>query len=184
MAEDETWLPVVGYEGFYEVSNWGRIRTLPRILATQFNNQAYGRVRLFNDEGGKRFSVHGLVAAAFIGPRPTPIHEVNHKDGNPANNRIENLEYLTRLENMRHSFEVLGNPKPLNGERHNSKTHPETFPRGENHGNAKLIGRDIRRIRSLYAKGGISQPALAREYGVTQKVIWSIVNYVTWRHVK
>jgi len=186
MSNDvEEWRPVVGYEGFYEVSDWGRVRSLPRILASQFNGEQYGRVRLFDDKGGKRRSIHSLVAEAFIGPRPSSLHEINHKNGKPADNRANNLEYMTKLENMRHSFYVLRTMKPPpSGERHNSKTHHETFPRGETHGNAKLTGRDVRRIRRLYAKGGISQPALAREYGVSQKVIWQIVHRVTWAHVK
>ena len=184
----EEWRPVVGYEGYYEVSNLGRVRRMPYVLATNVGKKGsakdYCRVRLFDDRGGRQRSVHALVAAAFIGPRPTEAHEVNHKDGDPRNNGLENLEYLTKLENMRHSFNVLGRPKPPNGERHNSKTHPETFPRGEAHGRSKLTGQQVRSIRTRYAKGKVSQPALAAEFGVSQKVIWQVVNRVTWAHLK
>ena len=92
----EEWRPVVGYEGLYEVSNLGRVRRVAYVLATYVGKRGsatnYCRVRIFNERGGKQRSVHSLVAAAFIGPRPSPLHEVNHKDGNPTNNTLENLE--------------------------------------------------------------------------------------------
>lgn len=186
MVDDETeeWRPVVGYEGMYEVSSFGNVRRVAYLLTPTDSGEGYLRVRLFQRRGdGKRHSVHALVAAAFIGPRPTPLHEVNHKDGKHGNNREGNLEYLTKLENMRHSFEVLGRPYPPKGEQHNSRAKPETVPRGIKHGNAKLNDAKVTEIRARYAAGGVSQPMLAREYGVTQRVIWSIVNWKTWRHV-
>jgi hypothetical protein len=105
----ERWLPVPGYEGLYEVSNIGRVRSLPhktrqgmrggRMRKTPLN-AGYPVVSLYANGVGRVTSVHLLVAAAFIGPRP-PGMEVRHLDGNPSNCVLSNLTYGTHTENMR-----------------------------------------------------------------------------------
>lgn len=178
----EEWRPVIGYENIYEVSNMGRIRRSAYVMC-QGESDGYKRIRLFKNKSGKMFGVHQLVAEAFLGPKPSPSHEVNHKHGNTRDNRDTELEWCTRLENMQHAFKNGLAKRPPNGEQHNSKTHPDTFPRGESHGNAKLTDSDVRAIRSEYATGTISQPQLAKRYSVSLKVIWMVVNHVTWKHV-
>jgi len=179
----EIWRPIPGYEELYEVSNLGRVRRCPKVMALADDGRGrYPRVRLFKDQDGRFHRVHQLVAAAFIGEKPRG-HEINHKNGNSTDNRPENLEYCTKSENIRHSIHVLGNPTPPSGANHNSKTSPETFPRGVKHGNAKLNDAKVRAIRKAYQSGEVSQPDLAREYGVSLKAIWMIVNGVTWKHV-
>lgn len=113
------WRPVVGFEGKYEVSDIGMVRSLDRripfkcrwghivmrrhagrLLGLERNTSGYFYVRL-----GKRLLpslIHGLVAAAFIGRRPAGM-QVNHKDGNKLNNCVENLEYVTTQENIAHA---------------------------------------------------------------------------------
>lgn len=117
----ENWKDVVGYEGIYEVSDCGRVRThkdkttytskhgirkwKQRYLKDKTPNGRDVRVTLWKNGKLKDFLVHRLVAFAFI-----PIVEgkdcINHIDGNPKNNCIENLEWCNHLENNRHAFET------------------------------------------------------------------------------
>ena len=105
----ERWLPVVGFEGFYEVSDLGRVRSLPRWRVPQArilkpihfnNNRAYHCVTLCVHGREHRRQVHVLVALAFLGPKPEGM-EVRHLDGNPHNCSAGNLTWGTRSENMR-----------------------------------------------------------------------------------
>lgn len=108
----ERWLPVVGWEDLYLVSDWGRVWSLDRIDAAgrrwrgrilrpqRTNDLGHLSVPLSRDSTTRQFLVHRLVMAAFAGACPEG-QEVRHWDGNPANNRLSNLLYGTRQENMR-----------------------------------------------------------------------------------
>lgn len=111
---NEEWRDIVGYEGLYQVSNLGRVKVLPRIKRTpsttflseekivvpKIDKGGYLRVALCRDKGMRRFLVHRLVATSFFGDNPHMT--VNHKDENKTNNSVENLEYLTRAENVKY----------------------------------------------------------------------------------
>ena len=92
----EQWRPIEGYEGLYEVSNLGRVKSLKcgreRILKPQMKKKGYLQVGLRKEGKYKMFKVHRLVAQAFI-PNPEGLPQINHKDENPSNNRVENLEW-------------------------------------------------------------------------------------------
>lgn len=102
----EEWRDIPEYEGLYQVSNLGRIRSLKDchgknrklILKERTDKDDYKRVHLFKNGKGKHYGVHRLVAIAFI-PNPDNLPEVNHKDENPSNNNVENLEWCTREYN-------------------------------------------------------------------------------------
>ena len=105
----EIWKDIEGYEGLYQVSNKGRIKSLNRIdsrgrkvnekiLSSKPNNKGYLRVHLYKNGKRKPFSVHRLVAIAFI-PNPNNLLEVNHKDENKENNTVDNLEWCNRKYN-------------------------------------------------------------------------------------
>lgn len=112
---DEAWLPVEGFEGFYEVSSLGRVRSLARTIHLSTGprrlpsrevgtgidgSNGYRRVSLTGHGKAALRRVHAMVAAAFIGPRPKGM-VVRHLDSNPGNNAASNLAYGTQSENMK-----------------------------------------------------------------------------------
>lgn len=112
----ERWLPVVGYEGLYEVSDLGRVRSLPRISTGKHQHRVPGKIRpqstkpgtgylsisLTREGSSATWNVHRLVAEAFIGPRPDGM-DTCHFDGDKTNNAASNLRYDTRGNNLRDS---------------------------------------------------------------------------------
>lgn len=105
MIVSEQWLPVVGYEGLYEVSDHGRVRSLDRgsrkgrVLSLRVTGSGHKTVALYllGKPTGK--NVHRLVLIAFVGPCPQGM-EACHNDGNPANNHLSNLRWDTHKSNM------------------------------------------------------------------------------------
>lgn len=97
----EVWKDIKGCEGFYQVSNLGRIKNKNKILKGWITKYGYKRVSLKN----KRYLVHRLVAEAFL-DHPKNLTQVNHKDGNKLNNCVSNLEWCTPSENMQHAFKI------------------------------------------------------------------------------
>lgn len=102
----ETWKNIKGYEGFYKISNFGRVESLykNKILKSCISHNGYVEITLYKDKTKKRFAIHRLVAKAFI-PNPDNKPEVNHIDNNPQNNHVSNLEWVTHKENVRHAWE-------------------------------------------------------------------------------
>lgn len=103
---EEEWRPVKGYEGLYEVSNMGRVKSLHRsqgIILKQGTSHGYMKVGLHKNGTCSTKKVHRLVATAFI-RNPNNYEFVNHKDGNKKNNTVDNLEWCTRSYNMRHAY--------------------------------------------------------------------------------
>ena len=106
---EEEWKPIKGYEGLYEVSNTGKIKSFQRgkirILYPRKTPRGYLHVILSKNKVNKDLRVHRLVASAFI-PNPLNKPEVNHIDGNKDNNNVDNLEWATRGENMNHAVKM------------------------------------------------------------------------------
>jgi len=114
-TEEEIWKDVVGFEGSYQVSNFGNVRSLDRLnsrgqrikgvtLRPQDNTKGYKYVTLFKGSrtDKENMYIHRLVASAFLeGNEET----VNHKDGNKSNNHVDNLEWATRSENTQHAYD-------------------------------------------------------------------------------
>lgn len=100
----EQWKPVVGYEGLYEVSNYGNVYSMrtKKILKPAKDNLGYLQVSLHKNGHGKNWRVHRLVAIAFI-PNPENKETVNHIDEDKTNNHIYNLEWMSRGDNIRYS---------------------------------------------------------------------------------
>lgn len=138
----EIWKPVVGYEGLYEISNLGRLksvsrtvnhsktgsRKIPEKIKTPTDIKGYFCCYLYRENVGKRFAIHRLVAEAFI-PNPENKPEVNHIDGDKHNNNLSNLEWVTPSENMRHAlnaglwsqYERSGPRNPMFGKHHSDE---------------------------------------------------------------
>jgi len=172
----ETWKPVVGYEGLYEVSNFGRVRSLDREgvfkgrwgeVCMRFPGKemrisrarsGYCYLSLSRGAISTKHLLHRLVLAAFAGPSDL---QVNHKNGDKEDNRLANLEYCTSQENLLHCTRVL--KKKI----------------GEGNGCAKLKTADIPKIRA----DSRSLKAIARDYGVTHQAIYLVKKGKNWGHV-
>lgn len=132
---DEVWKPIKDYEGLYEVSNLGNVRSLPRnntkgkILKQSKQTQGYKFVYLCKNGKNKKYTVHRLVAEAFI-PNPNNYPNVNHKI--PVNkevciNSVDNLEWCTQSHNIKEAFRI-GTAKPTWFKKY-----------GKNHNRAKKV---------------------------------------------
>lgn len=107
----EIWRDIKGYEGLYQISSKGRVKSFRKpkkfgepdeyILKNYLSNNGYLQVFLYGKNARKSFSVHRLVAEAFI-PNPNNFPQVNHKDENPTNNSVDNLEWCTAIYNNRY----------------------------------------------------------------------------------
>lgn len=137
-----------------------------RILKPSRNQSGTGYFMVFLN--GEPMTNHRAVASAFIGPLRKGF-EVNHKNGIKTDNRLENLEVITKAENAKHSQRVLGNPPP-------------PHKRGTDHWKARLSERDVLEIRRLYAAGE-TQMNLAATFGVKQAHVSRIVHRQTWKHI-
>lgn len=193
----EEWRDVKGYAGHYLVSDLGRVKTIKShrpnqsgsILRVSPMKGGYLKVNLCKNSIKRTRAVHKLVAEAFLGPCPKR-HEVNHIDTNKNNNRASNLEYLTRKAHVKHSRD---NGLLATGERHGTKTHPESIKRGdesfsrrhperiqrgEDHYASQLTNDQRRAVIAEYEstpryKG--LQVYLARKYRVSPRVIHKTV---------
>lgn len=123
---EEVWKDVKGFEGLYKVSNFGRVKTVAhwyirhysdgreekvwrpaRLRKPQKNIHGYMMITLYKNKVDYHKQVHRLVAEAFI-PNPNNLEQVNHKNGDKADNRVDNLEWVTRYENAIHAVYTLG----------------------------------------------------------------------------
>jgi hypothetical protein len=171
---NECWLPVVGYEGSYEVSDHGRVRSVDRLVRSgRGQNRIRGRVlRPWRCTGGylqvsicrdgqrRALKVHHLVLEAHDQLRPTGA-ECRHMNGSPEDNRIENLAWGSRAENM-------ADRAAHGGDR-----------RGEKCQFAKLTRNDVRAIRRLVADGHSRREAAGR-FGVSMGAVDCIITRKTW----
>ena len=164
----EEWRPIPGWEGEYDVSDHGRVRSWkrsgpPRVLRPGFS-YGYPYYNLHR-VGRKQFvrRVHVLVMLAFVGERPEGL-QIRHLDGDPANPHLSNLKYGTRYEN------------------HADSVRHGTAHRGERHVWAKLTAADVLNIRARHAAGE-SQADLARNLQLPRTTISTIVLRNCWRHI-
>lgn len=172
----EVWLPVAGrFFGWpYEVSNLGRIKSLNtnvngkygQIRSTNINKYGYEAIGMSFNMQQVSTVVHKLVAEAFLGDRPHKA-DVNHMDGNKANNRLDNLEYVTRKENCRHAFAI----------------GLAVACKGSKNPNSILNELDIIGIRKLLRSKAMKHHEIAFMFGVGRSTIGEVARRRIWRHV-
>jgi hypothetical protein len=206
----EEWREI--HEMGYEVSNLGNVRrsvdgvntAIGRIKTPSLSGNGYLIVGLFKNGKRKNVLVHRAVAEAFIGHIDNS-REVNHIDGNKLNNKLENLEIVSRSQNFRHAIstglikkdwfdaprkryygdEHWTHKKPeclARGDKNGSRTHPENLSRGEDRWMSKLCEEDVKEIRMLYDLG-VHKEVIAPLYKITRTNVYHIVNFDSWRHV-
>jgi hypothetical protein len=172
----EVWRPIAGYEGRYDVSNLGRVRSLSRrtakdgrmiegkILSPSSHRWGHQSISLY-DLGGreKRFGVHRLVLEAFNGPCPEGM-EGCHDDGNPSNNRIENLRWDTPKNN------------------HADKYRHGTILFGERNTSARITAEIVGEIFQLRI-GGMRVHRIGELFGLSKQHVSDILNRKRWQHV-
>ncbi|WKV24071.1 hypothetical protein PSYJYH_000036 [Bacillus phage PSYJ-YH] len=158
-----TWYDIEGYPN-YKVSDYGEVINMNtmRILKKD-RRRGYFSVRLSNGGISKVFSVHRLVASAFLG-NPHELSQVNHKDGNRENNHVDNLEWSTQEDNLKHQYK--------NG----------LCPKGEENGNSKLTTLEVISIIKLN-DGNHTSKEVSEIYGCSKDNIRSIWNCKTWKHI-
>jgi len=174
----EEWREVIGYEGYNEVSNIGRVRTMDRFIKNRLGAVRFYKSRIitpFTEKHGHQTVslnrhnikitclVHILVLEAFIGKRPKGL-VTRHLDGNPSNNKPCNLKWGTPSENQQ-----------------DRKTHG-TYHYGEACVQAKLTNKQAEQIRKRYVRGSSDNglKSLADDYNVSIQIISYIINKITY----
>jgi hypothetical protein len=159
MIQSEIFKDILGYDGLYQVSNFGNVKSLSRkqstterVLKGEKDSRGYVRVRFSRENKTKKFR------------KPYCKDQVNHIDGNPSNNDVNNLEWCTQSENMRHAFKI-GLQSLC----------------GENNTHSKLTNENVSDIRKLL-KQGIYHKDIAKQFNVSRRCITDINVGNTWNH--
>jgi hypothetical protein len=172
---NEKWKPVLGFENRYSVSNHGRsartathdARKIWRIVSGRLEGNGYITFHFYKDGKQKHPLAHRVVWQAFNGPIEKGL-EVNHKNGCKYDNRLDNLELLTRSENMLHGFRELGFSR--------NRIH------GPDHPKAKLSEKDIDVILEL-RRQGMRRYLVAHQFNVSPPAIRRIEMGLNWSHL-
>lgn len=186
VMNDEVWMPISNFESSYEISNLGRVKrnarkvvrrdgfisTLEEKILTPQLDRSTGYYKISFGENRKRFafSIHRLVASNFVlNKNPINLIEVNHKNAIKTDNRPENLEWVTRSQNVRHAISL----------------NLIDFIRGEDSPSAKLKTNQVLEIRSLFDRvpDRKTLEEMGARYGVDWQSIRSVIRRTTWNHL-
>jgi hypothetical protein len=173
------WIPVKGYEGLYEVSNTGLVKTLYKLIPSKNGSLAHRKERILKPIVGKigymvigltdadgvrkQRKLHRIIAEAFIENKHNKDC-INHKNGIKTDNRIENLEWCTSKENSTHA----------------AKNGLYSIITGEDNHSSKLRHIDVVEIRELYISHKMTRREIAKKFDVTVSNIDQICTYKTW----
>ena len=174
MKNIEIWKPIKGFEGFYEISNFGKVKRIctkigkpcNKLLGESPDKSGYIHYSICKNGKVVTKTAASLVMENFVAPRPKNV-QVNHKNGNKRDNRPENLEYISRTENIRHARDVL---KVKHG-------HP-----GEDHIFAKLNDKKVREIRNTKNYFGLNS-FFAKKFGISNSLVSLIKLNKSWTHI-
>jgi len=170
----EQWKEVIGYEKLYQVSNLGRVKRISggqgakagRILKPGKHSQGYLTVWLYKNGKSKCHLIHRIVLEAFAGKSNLGC---NHINGKKDYNRLENLEYVTQSENVRHAFKI------------GLSSH-----KGEKNCRSKFTGSQVVRLRFIaknYKPNRGYWAKLSRAFNVSPTTISDIINNKSWNHI-
>jgi hypothetical protein len=175
---EEIWKDIRGFEGYYQISNHGRVRSLDRIIptkkfnikrkgevmSTSLNTKGYPHIRLCKNGKRETFRVHRLVAQTFL-PNPNNDEIVNHKDSNKTNNNLDNLEWCSEMDNRQHARKIFNDTAY-----------------GEACNLSKLTEQQVREIRAN-GKNGRTNEQIAKLYNVSHETIRNVLNGNSWKHI-
>lgn len=189
----EIWKDIKRYEGLYQISDLGRIKTLDKKVRNKIRGkwgysirkekvmkikitkrkgaEGYHEITLRKNGKPTSFMVHRLVGLNFI-PNPDNKEEVNHKFGIRGDNRASQLEWMTKKENMKHAFD------------RGSWSNMDNPVKGVLCKWAKLTDEKVIKIRDEYELGKISTRKLAEKYNISHSIMWGVVTRKRWAHVK
>jgi len=172
--QEEIWKDIPDYEGIYQVSNHGRIKSLPKVIGNKSrgakkirgevilkcnSKKHYSKINLGRDNA---FTVHRLVAKAFI-PNPENKPWINHINGIKTDNRVENLEWCTGKENSDHAF----------------KSGLNTYQTQNLIPNQRILNKEqVEKIKSEYVPRKVSMYVLAKKYNTSPSIICRAINGV------
>ena len=169
MSEEPIWRPIYykEYLTHYEVNQFGQVRNVQSqlIIRPQVNTSGYLEAQVYVEGKPKKIGIHRLVALAFI-PNPENKPEVNHIDGIKVNNIVSNLEWVTREENIQHSWRM-GLRRP---------------PLGEENASAKITEKDAEFI-CMCLTSGMHPLEIEKTYGISKHISTDIARRKTWTHV-
>jgi len=174
----EIWKDVQGYEGIYEISNFGRVKSIERksfngkgfydrkeyIMENHLNRMGYLYVHLCKNNMGRTIAVHRLVGKHFVEKVDNKTH-LNHIDGNKLNNNVNNLEWVTPKENGEHAARLFLKA--------NEEDHPS----------AKLTNNEVLNIYKSFKNGRYTIKELCNKYKVAYSTIYHITIKKYWKKI-
>lgn len=174
----EKWISINGFDGFYSISNKGRIKSLDRTITDKIGRkyivkgrimrpcisfkQEYPMISFYKNNKGETHYIHRLMGQYFI-PNPNNYSQINHKNGNKKDFRLCNLEWVTRSENNNHAYS--------SGLKRS----------GQNHPFSKLTNKKVLLIRRL--KPNMSYSKICKKFDICIGTAQRIVKRKAWKHI-
>ena len=181
----EYWTDIPGYEGYYQISNHGNVKSLDRVikektgktqalkgrvLKQRINSGGYYSIGLGKNGSKAAFAIHQLVAQAFL-DNPDNKPTVNHLNGVKTDNNVSNLEWATYSENLSHAYST------------GLRTSVSSKAIGEKNYRRKLKPEQVVEIKRLLVEGNLTHKEIAKKYGVSRSTIGSINSNRYWSHI-